>query len=244
MSLIPRLPAGRMRRRALRLASDRSGLALIEFALTLPLIIGVGCWCAELSFLALTNMRISQYALNLADNASRVGVDSGAGVTQLREADVNDVFQGTRLQGASINLGTNGRVTLTSLETTKQTYDTAYTQRIHWQRCFGMKRGTGFDTNYGPAAVSDGSANTQATDGVNAPNGVGDAAPLIQAPQDTGVMIVEVSYNYQPLFGSLFIGPRVIRYVASMIVRDNRDYRQIYNPSPAATASTCDKYTV
>lgn len=222
---------------------DRRGLALIEFALTLPLIVAVGCWCAELSFLALTNLRISQYALNLADNASRVGVDSGAGVTQLREADINDVLQGARLQGAAIGLGDNGRVTLTSLENTRQTYDTSYTQRIHWQRCFGMATGAGYDTAYGPAAVTDGSDNNQSNAGVPAPNGVGDVTPKIQAPQDTGVMVVEVSYAYRPLFGNLFVSPRVIRYVASMMVRDNRDFRQIYNPSPSASASTCNKFT-
>lgn len=226
--------------RALR--ADRRGLALIEFALTLPLIVAVGCWCTELSFLALTNLRISQYALNLADNASRVGVDSGTGVTQLREADINDVLQGARLQGASIGLGANGRVTLTSLENTQQSYDTGYVQRIHWQRCFGMATGTGYATAYGPASTTDGSDNSQSTAGVAAPAGVGDVTPKIQAPRDTGVMVVEVSYNYKPLFGSLFVSPRLIRYVASMMVRDNRDFRQIYNPTPAAVASTCDKF--
>lgn len=241
--MMPAMRLSALRTQIGALRDDRSGLALIEFAMTLPLILTVGCWCAELSFLALTNLRISQYALNLADNASRVGIDSGSGVTQLREADINDVFQGARLQGASIALGSNGRVTLTSLENTKQSYDTNYVQRIHWQRCFGTASGAGYDSAYGPAATTDGSDNTQANDGVAVPLGIGDATPKVMAPQDTGVMVVEVSYTYKPLFGSLFVAPRVIRYVASMMVRDNRDYRQLYNPTPAATASTCNKYT-
>jgi Flp pilus assembly protein TadG len=41
-----------------RLRRDDSGLALVEFALTVPLVIAVGCWGVELSYLALTNMRV------------------------------------------------------------------------------------------------------------------------------------------------------------------------------------------
>ena len=57
----------------LRLASARSGVAMLEFALALPIVIGVGAYGLEVSNLALLNLRVSQIALNLADNASRVG---------------------------------------------------------------------------------------------------------------------------------------------------------------------------
>ena len=228
----------------IRLRDDRRGLALLEFAFTLPLVLAVGGWGIELSSLALCNLRVSQYALNLADNASRVGLDQAAGVTNMRETDANDALQGTRLEGASINLTANGRVTLSSLENVQQSYDSARVQRIHWQRCIGLASGTGYDSTYGTVATTAGSDDKQANAGLAVPTGMGDAGAQVMAPNDTGVMFVEINYLYKPLFGSLYVSPRIIHYVASFIVRDNRSFVQIYNLTPTATASTCDKHAV
>ena len=224
------------------LAHDRRGVAMIEFAFTLPLLLAVGCWGVELSRRALCNLRIRQYALNLADNASRLGQDAGSGVTNLREADVNDAFTGAKLEGAAINLTTNGRITLTSLENIQQSYDKRRVQRIHWQRCIGAMSGTGYDSSYGTVPIAAGSDGTQANAGVTVAS-IGPASASVSAPNDTGVMFVEVNYLYQPLFGTVYMNPQVIHYVASFIVRDNRSFVQLYNPSPTATASTCDKHT-
>ena len=245
---------GRARLRDLRrdLRRDQSGLALLEFAFTLPLVLAVGGWGIELSNLALTNLRVSQYALNLADHASRVGQDVSGGVSNLREVDVNDVLQGAKLEGSALDLTSRGRITVSSLEKVRRTYadgtsDSAAKQRIHWQRCLGVMSGAGYDSSYPATApfvsTTAGSDTTQANAGVDAPNGMGDAAAPVSAPNDSGVMFVEVNYQYKPLFGSLYVSPRIIHYIASFIVRDNRLYNQIYNPSPTATAMTCDKHT-
>ncbi len=230
-----------------RLRDDRSGLALLEFALTMPLILAIGGWGIELSYLALVNLRVSQYTLNLADNASRVGQAQNSGVTNLREVDVNDVLQGAKLEGASINLTTSGRITISGLENVQQSYDTAPVQRIHWQRCTGALSGSmngrNWDSNYGSVAPTAGSDGTQANAGVTVPNGMGDPNFMVNAPPASGVMFVEVNYLYKPLFGSLYVAPQMIHYSASFLVRDNRSFVQIYNPSPVATASTCDKHT-
>lgn len=225
------------------LGRNTRALALTEFAFTLPIILAMGSYGVELSFLALTNLRVSQHALNLADNASRVGVTSGAGVTRLREADINDVLQGLKRESAAIKLTTNGRVVLSSLENTKQTGDTNRVQRIHWQRCIGLKRGTDFDSHYGTTNPTDGMSDKERDKGTAAPNGMGDPNREVKAYQDSGVMFVEINYQYKPLFGSLFVSPQVIRYKASFVVRDNRDFAQIYNPSPAASPSHCGVYT-
>lgn len=234
--------------RALR--RDRSGVAMLEFALSLPLVLTTGGYGVELSFLSVTNLRVSQSAVNLADNASRVGTLAG-NVTQLSEADINDVLQGTKLESQGIQLTTYGRITLSSLEKVQQAQDTAPVQRIHWQRCLGMMAGAGYDSTYpqtGPKPdASDGTtADTLANhpnEGVAAPNGMGDSGKEVKALDNNGVMFVEVNYRYRPLFGSLFVSPQIIHYTQSFVVRDNRDFTRIYNPSPAATASTCDKYT-
>ncbi|MFT3967028.1 MAG: hypothetical protein QM690_14205 [Sphingobium sp.] len=229
-----------LRRFARALRHDVRGLAMTELALAAPLVLTIGGFGIEISNLALANMKVNQVALNLADNASRVGLTSTLAETRLRESDINDILIGARLQGASIGLTTNGRIVLSSLENVQQSYDTASVQRIHWQRCIGAI--TGYNSSYGTTTTTAGSTATLANAGTTV-TGMGETGSQVTAPQGYGVMFVEVNYRYQGLFGSLFIAPRMIRYTASFVVRDKRDYSQIYNPSPAATASTCDLYT-
>lgn len=222
---------------ARRLRDDRSGAALLEFALGLPFLLLAGMWGIELTNLALMNQRISQIALELADNASRVGLYTGQATVQLREADINDVFQATRLHGASFNLTTNGRIILSSLE------NIGGTQRIHWQRCMGRKSGADYDSHYGTTSITAGTDTTTANAGTTATDGIGPTGAKVNAPSGSGVMFVEVNYLYTPLLGNgWFSSPQRIHYVASFIVRDTRDFAQIYNPSPAATRMTCNLY--
>lgn len=236
--------SGMRLRRAIRaLRRDQGGLALLEFALAFPLVLLVGGYGVELCNLALTNLRVSQIALNLADNASRVGLSSTLTTTQLRESDVNDVLEAARLEGSGINLTTYGRITLSSLENIQQSYDTAAVQRIHWQRCVGLMSGTGYDSSYGTTSSTAGTAATASYAGTIAANGMGDTNYMVTAPQGAGLMFVEINYKYQNLFGNLFVGARTIHYIASFIVRDKRDYSMIYNPTPTATRSTCNLYT-
>lgn len=256
------------RRRSLRsLAHDRSGLALLEFALSLPIVMALGAYGLEISNLAMLNMRISQIALTLADNASRVGTFSSLSVMQLREVDMNDVLQAARYQGAGINLTTNGRITLSSLENIQQASDTAPVQRLHWQRCVGLMKGTGYDSSYGISATSATSTtatysggtydptagvdtntsssvdNSSSHPGSLAPTGMGDANQKVMAPAASAVMFVEINYLTKPLFGTWLTAPARLHYAASYIVRDKRDFTEIYNPSPTTTAMTCNLYT-
>lgn len=241
MHLIPALlrHTGRLRR-------DASGVAMLEFAFALPFVVGVGAYGIELSNLALLNMRVSQIALNLADNASRVGTFSTLSTQQLREIDINDVLQATRKQGEAIQLATRGRVILSSLENVQQTYDSAPVQRIHWQRCIGLKTGTGYDSSYGTTTTAAGTTNTSANAGATAAAGMGDAGSRVNAPSGSGVMFVEINYLSKPLFGTWLTSAERIHYIASFIVRDRRDFSQLFNPAPAVAAGakmTCDRYT-
>lgn len=226
-----------------RLTANRSGVAMIEFAYALPVVMGVGAYGLETSNLALLNLRVSQIALALADNASRVGVTNSLATQQLREVDVNDILQAARFQGNGINLTTNGRVILSSLENIQHSYDSVATQRIHWQRCVGLKSGTGYDSSYGTTRTTDGTDATARNDGTPAPSGMGATGAKVNAPEGFGVMFVEVNYLVKPLFGSWLTAPSRLHFVASFIVRDPRDFAQLYNPNPAATRMTCNKYT-
>ena len=225
-----------------RVHTDRGGLALLEFALGLPLVLTLGLYGVETANLALANLRVSQIALNLADNASRVGLTSNLTTVQLREVDMNDVLQAARIQGARINLSKYGRVIVSSLE------EKSGTQRIHWQRCFGLMKGTGYESSYGTTKVTDGTDDKPATQGTDVSTGkgsdagMGDSGAKVVAPSNSGVMFVEVNYQYQPIAPNWLTGPKRLHYIASFIVRDNRDFTRIWNPANAVL-STCDKYT-
>lgn len=232
-----------MLRRLGRLWRDRRGAALLEFGFTLPIVLMMGLYGFEYANLALVNMKVNQIALNLADNASRVGVNDPLSMQQLREVDMNDVLQAARMQGAGIRLSTYGRIVVSSLENVKQKYDSAPVQRIHWQRCLGMKGGAGYDSSQGTTTTTAGTDATAGNAGTTAAAGLGDPGAKVNAPAGSGAMFVEVNYLYQPIVGAWVMTPPKIRFVASFIVRDRRDFAQIFNPSPGATRMTCDKYT-
>ncbi len=92
----PRL--ARIRRFAAHLRRDTSGLALIEFAFAAPIMVTLGTFGLEAANLALVNMRISQIT-NLADTASRIGLESSLAEKQIRKSDIDDAFTAVRLQG-------------------------------------------------------------------------------------------------------------------------------------------------
>jgi Flp pilus assembly protein TadG len=225
----------RIRRLWQPLRDDRSGLALMEFALAFPILLTAGLTAVDVTNMAVVHMKVSQIALNLADNMSRMGTNNSLSTQQVREIDVNDAFEAVRDQGAGIRLVNNGRVILSSLE------NASGTQRIHWQRCIGLKSGTGYDSSYGTTATTDGIDATTANQGPTASSGLGDSGSEVTAPLGSGVMFVEVNYLHTPYFRFLF-SPSRIHYIASFIVRDTRDFRQIYNPNPAATRAYCNVY--
>lgn len=264
MSALPLAPSATFVR---RLRDDRSGLALLEFALSLPIVLGVGLYATETASLALANLRVSQVALNLADNAARVGEAQSNNTQRLREIDIDDVLTAARLQGAGWGLTTRGRITLSSLE------NQAGVQMIHWQRCIGLRGSTaaeaiyrssygitatdgkstgttydptaGVDTDTGPGdnSATHPGAKALGTTG-NLGDGMGDAGSKVTAPPDSGVMFVEINFEYQPVVSARWLpsGTTRIKYIASFVVRDQRVFTQVFNPDPAAKRFTCDKY--
>ena len=77
-----------------RLRRNQSGLALTEFALSLPIFVGLGMYGTELAYLAVVNMQMSQAALTLADNASRLGqTQNNVTSVAIKESDIITVFR-------------------------------------------------------------------------------------------------------------------------------------------------------
>jgi len=217
----------RVRRFARRLKQDRSGLALIEFAFSLPIFMGLGFYGVEVSNLAITQMKMSQIALNMADNASRIGtLNSTLGAKVIDESQINDVFQAAAIQAGAAGIYQDGRTVLSSLEVNAQGGQT-----IMWQRCKGILFE---DSDYGPQGT--GATGTGFA-------GMGPPSDRIQASAGTAVMYVELTYIYHPLFGSMFMEEKELRQEAAYTVRDAREIgRQPGNNVSSARQSTCDKY--
>lgn len=212
----------RLRNRLGRLARARSGVAYIEFAYTLPVAMLMGTYGVEASSLAMAHMRISQVALSMADNASRIGQDSALSLTQFRESDVNDTFAAAEDQAGRLDLEGRGRIIMSSIERNAQGG-----QWIHWQRCFGQGP---YDSSYG--YQGDGASGTAFA-------GMGPEGEEIRAPAGMAVMFVEAFYRYEPVISSALFGEPELRYTAAFLVRDERDLSQIFNPAPAAVVAEC-----
>lgn len=214
--------SSKFRRFVRRLRGDVSGVAMIEFAYAMPFVFGICGYGLEMVNLAAVNTSISQTANALGDNMSRVGLSSALSSTQLRESDVNDSFVGAQRQTGSLDIMARGRIILSSLQQNGNGG-----QWIAWQRCQGSKS----------VASAYGVQGTGATG--TSFMGMGPATARIAAPPDSAVMFVEIYYDYKPLFTTVFIPARTIKYEASFIVRDQRDLSQIYNPAPAAPVRSC-----
>ena len=194
------------------LLRDRSGASLIEFAMILPIFITLGMFGTELAYMASINMQVSQVAISLADNASRIGqTDNGAVQPTVSENDLDSVMGGAIWQGRDFDLETNGRIILSSLERDQGTGK----QYIHWQRCRGnLARAS----RYGDEGEHNGLTGPLIV-------GVGASGATVMAPQGSAVMVAEVYFRYPGLFGDVFANQIVFHQEAAYIIRDDRDLR-------------------
>lgn len=208
------------------LAVNTSGLALIEFAYSLPLLLGVGMYGAEVANIAMVRMRINQISMHAADNAARIGEGSLLSQKKIYESDINDLFVGANLQaGEYVDIFEHGRVIISSLE-----MHSDGDQYINWQRCKGKKAHV---SSYGTA-------------GENSPSrpidGMGPPGSRVTAPANQAVIFVEISYDYKPLISESFTKTRTITTRSAFNVRDRRDLTQIYDRTGSDPVSDCNTY--
>jgi hypothetical protein len=190
-----------------RLGRDRSANSLIELAYALPIFLTLGMYGIELANMATVNMQVSQVAMALADNASRLGQAENSVVTPpISNADVDSVMSGAMKQGLSIDFSNNGRVILSSLQVDPATGR----QYIQWQKCRGNLVHT---SNYGPKNYG--------LAGAVIP-GLGKTGQ-IRANPNSAVMFVEAYYTYKPLFGNMFVKNVQFGQEGAFIIRDKRD---------------------
>lgn len=215
------------RLRSLRSALARctSGVTIVEFAVAMPIVLSMSFYGIELAYLNTVDMKLSEIALSLADNASRLGQTDNSAVTPtVTRSDIAEIMLGAREMGDAIGLATKGRVILSSLERDPTTGK----QYIHWQRCYGA---LAKQSAYG----NDGTRN-----GLNGAviTGMGSGTTKVTATSTSGaVMFVEVYYSYKGLLGDLFVSDRVIRKEGAFLVRDDRNLTP--GITGTGTAYTC-----
>jgi len=201
------------------LKRDNSGLALIEFAMALPLWLILALGGLEMANLATAHMRVSQIAMTVADNASRVE-------PTIDESDIYEIFAGAEEMGGPLNFEANGRIVLSSLQHNEQS-DEDEGQMINWQRCYGDLAEVSAYGTEDAGRFDDSLA-----------NGMGSAPNTIAAAPSTAVMFVEVFYDYQQLIpGKLF--SRKIRYETAFNVRSRDVYDISNSSSPVLAEKTC-----
>lgn len=226
-----------MRRFARRLRDDR-GVALIEFAISIPVLLTIGLVGLEVASYALAHLRVSNIAVLTADNASRIR-------DKIDEADVKELFIGAMQAGEGIKFEQNGRIILSALE--QQEGNTAR-QWIRWQRCDGDRTDK---SSYGKPLDKNGAAIVNGTeafkaDGTASSNpsvetkqtmtAMGDAGNQIKAQAGTAVMVAEVVYKYQPIVSDKLLGPLEIRYLSAFNVRQRTD-QVLYNGAKQSAMS-------
>lgn len=221
------LKTARSRRFASAMRDCRSGVAFVEFAFAMPVLLALGLFGLETANYAMANLRVSNIAMLTADNAARVR-DS------IDEADIVELFTGAKMSGTNISFAANGRIILSDLEPTT----TGGKQWLRWQRCDGALNYTNANAAIRPLTAS-GTVITNgteiyATDRTNvstAPSSetkatltsVGTAPNVISAQAGNAVMLVEVAYNYQPIIPNSFLTGRRITYVSAFNVRQRTD---------------------
>lgn len=229
-------PFQNLRRAAARLGElrrDTSAVAMVEFAFTAPIVLGLGLFGTETANFTIMHMKMSQIAVQVADNASRVGESDVLVAKKVYEDDINGVFVGAEKLGDNIDIYGRGRIIISSLQKNGQA-GSNNGQTIRWQRCRGALV---HDSSYG--VEGDGADDSSL-------KGMGDAPhwkDWIRAEDGTAVMFVEVAYTYQPITPFEFYGDTDMQYTAAFNVRDNRDLTQLYQTDPASPVADCGTYS-
>ena len=212
-----------VRQLARRFRKDVRGLALVEFAISAPVLITLGLAGAELTNMAIAIMRVNQISTAISDNVARVR-DS------IDEADVNEALLSAKLMGTGIDFGNNGRVVVSSVEPNGNDAPNSG-QYIRWQRCTGALNVPASQPKYGIEGKGQNDASLPY---------MGASSRQIIAGPGSALIFVEVTYRYQPLVSSRFFGTPVIRSESVYNVRERNT--QVLGPAPGTTASVCTTY--
>lgn len=196
---------------------DSRGVAIIEAAFALPLLLLIGLGGMELANLVLTHSRINQIGMSVADNASRIGGATG----DVREYDLEELSTSVALMTKGMSFDENGRVILSSMER-----ETDGTHWIRWQRCFG-----GLDQQ-----------SSYAGEGADVPTSlIGDGDGQLKVFDDKqAIMFVEIFYTYEPFLTKALFGEMDIHKEFAFTVREARNLTKGVVPTDGLDGQECD----
>lgn len=162
-----------------KLRDDTRGVSIIEFALTLPMLVLVGAGGLELINYILANQKIERIASITADNVARNALAPS-------ERSFTDTFAGVNEIAAPFDFDAEGRVIMTGVIGVAQ--GSAIVGKVVWQRCSGQL--AGINSTVGSEATDP----TRWAEGPDAvlPNN-------IALLQNQLVVISEVAYRYDPM---------------------------------------------
>jgi Flp pilus assembly protein TadG len=206
-----------------RLRTATSGLAVVEFALTAPVMMVLITYGLEAANIGIARVRIQTMTSGAADNASRVR-------ESIDETDITELLTGAKNVGSNIDFATRGRIIISSVERNAANNGLW----IRWQRCDGAK-------NYVSSIGLQDKGKTDTTlptVGYTKPDGTTvNVSPAV----GTVIIFVETAYDYKALFGDYLYGAQTFKDYRAYIVRQ-RSNNQPTN-STAITAKVCTTFS-
>lgn len=118
----------RMRRRLRSLRDDIAGMALIEFAYTLPIFLGFGLVGMEFTNVVLANQKTERIASTVADQIASNQIPP-------TERQIGDMFTAIEQIAEPFEFGAGGVVIITGVVGIYDADDDEVQNKVAWQRC-------------------------------------------------------------------------------------------------------------
>ncbi len=166
-----------IRRTFRRMLDDRRAVAMLEFGLMLPLLLGFVLTAIEFANYVMANNRVQRMAAMSADLVAQ----SGTGDIGIGEGQIYDLFSALDLTARPFDLRNDGRIVITGVRGTDVDNNGTVENRILWQR---------FDGGYVVAPRL----------GCNQTTALATLPPSKQMLLDEILFHVQVTYRYRPIF--------------------------------------------
>ncbi|MEE4154021.1 MAG: TadE family protein [Erythrobacter sp.] len=174
---------GRLR----RLRRDIAGLALIEFAYTLPIFVGFGLVGIEFANVVLARQKAERIAATIADQVASNQVPPN-------ERQIRDMFEAVDLIAAPFDFNDNGNVIVTAVVGVRDTDDDEIQNKVAWQRC---RVKDSFESQFGEQWT--GSDDVAEGPEIELPND-------IELRQNQMVILTEVFFPYDEIVSTQLVG--------------------------------------
>ncbi len=189
-----------MRKLFRRLCISHRGVAVIEFAISAPILIIFTVYGIEAVNMAISRLRVEQTASSTADFTARIR-------ETIDETDIESILDGAKVMGNATDLMARGRVIVSSLEMNKARTG----QYIRWQRCRGAKKVV---SSYG--IEGDGRNDARL-------HGMGPVGNRVAATDGIPLIFVEIQYDYNPIVSETLFGPQTFSIVRAFPIRQRND---------------------